>query len=145
MRLSDKVTIDKVEYEVLELTLRQIIDYFQNMSTRAEESSEEDKKSGVTTNSIDFFKSEIQTLLSIALEGDHKVEDFLDMAPSDMKKIYETFKKVNSVFFDIAAQMGITQAMEGFKSMILSEFSKLLVSSSSAAIKKSLTTASPTS
>ncbi len=139
MRERRKVTIGDKEYEVLELTLREIIVYFQELTGKAEDEEEQ------ATDTLDFFKSEIQTLLNLALEGDHKVDDFLEFTPSRLKKLYTTFKEANEVFFDTAEKMGLHKTLEGIINLIRSEFSDLLVSSSSTAIKKSLTTGTPTS
>lgn len=140
MRVRKEIKIGEAEYVVLELTLRQIIDYFQSLTTAAEKDAEEE-----TNDTLSFFKTEIHTLLNLALEGDHKVDDFLDFRPSELKEIYDSFKEVNEVFFDTAAQLGIAEVMDSMKSLIQSEFSDLLVSSSKAAITRSLTTGTPTS
>lgn len=141
MKVSNKVKIGEDEFVVLELTLRQIINFFQELTTTAEkEAGEEDTK-----DAMNFFQREIQTLLNLALEGDYKAEDFMDYRPSELKKLYEAFKEANKVFFDTAAQMGILEILDSVKDLLQSEFSDLLVSSSKAAIKKSSSTDSLTS
>jgi len=138
MRVRKTIKIDKDEYVIRELSLRQIIDYFQEL-TNADKEEEE------TTDTLGFFQKEIQALLDLALEGDYKVEDLIDLAPSELKLLYDEFKEVNKVFFDTAAQIGVTEVMEEIRLTIQSEFSGLLVNSSKAAITRSLTTDSPTS
>lgn len=141
MRVRKEIKIGEVGFVVLELTLRQIIDYFQSLTNAAEVDDAEEE----TNDTMSFFKTEIHTLLNLALEGDHKVDDFLDFRPSELKEIYDSFKEVNEVFFDTAAQLGIAEVLDSMKSLIQSEFSDLLVSSSKAAITRSLTTGTPTS
>ena len=142
MRVSKEIEIAEKKYVVRELTLREIINYFQALTNEAEKGKEKDE---TTTDTLAYFKGEIQTLLTLALEGDHKVEDFLDYTPSAIESLYEGFKDVNKVFFDTAAKVGIDNILTEVSSMIRTEFSNLLVSSSNAAIKKSLTMDSPTS
>lgn len=139
MRERKRITIEDKEYVVRELTLREIINYFQELIGSAEESETK------ATDTLTYFKGEIQTLLNLALEGNYKVEDFLDFTPSVLKKLYDTFKEANQVFFDTAATMGLQRTLQAIKDSIQLEFSDLLVSSSKAAIQKSLTTGTPTS
>jgi len=140
MRVRKEIEIAEKEYVVRELTLREIIDYFQELTNESNKGEEES-----TTDTLAYFKGEIQTLLTLALEGDHKVEDFLEFTPSAIQSLYEGFKDVNKVFFDTAAKVGIDNILTEVSSMIRTEFSNLLVNSSNAAIKKSLIMDSPTS
>lgn len=146
MRVRDTIKIGETEFVVLELTIRQIIDYFQELMTRAEsEDKNEEVVESEAKDTFNFFKGEIQVLIDLALEGDYKVEDFLDFRPSDLEDLYNKFKDVNKSFFDIAAKLGLQVLLQDLTKMIQKEFSVMLVSSSSAAIKKSLTTVTPTS
>ena len=61
MRVRKTIKIDKDEYVIRELSLRQIIDYFQEL-TNADKEEEE------TTDTLGFFQKEIQALLDLALE-----------------------------------------------------------------------------
>lgn len=141
MRVRKTIKIDKDEYVIRELTLREIIKYFQDLVNTAEK----DKDKVDTPDTLNFMKDEIQVLLNLALEGNYKVEDLMDLAPSELKLLYDEFKEVNKVFFDTAAQMGMAQAMGSVLHLIQSEFSALLVNSSKAAITRSSSTGSPTS
>ena len=133
MRVRETAKIDKTEYVVLELTIAEIIDFFENVTTV------DPKDLGDATEDAgkEFLLKELQVLLDLALEGNHKVEDFVGRAPSELKVIYDAFKKANKVFFDIAAQMGMEGILEGVKDSIQKDFSKVLASSSKAAIRKS--------
>lgn len=140
MIVNKRVTINEREYVLRELTIREIIDLFENTSTGANEVSDTE-----TADASTFMKGQIQRLLSLALEGNYKLEDFYDMRPSDVKEIYDAFKEANKVFFDIAAEMGMNKVLQEMKSLMQREFSAVLVSSSKAAIQKSSTTVTPTS
>lgn len=140
MRLRKTIKIDKDEYVICELTLRQIMDYFQELTTVKDKGEEEE-----TTDTLNFFEKEIQALLDLALEGSYKVDDFMDYSPSELKELYDGFKEVNKVFFDTAAQIGVTEVLDQIRTTIQSEFSGLLVNSSKAAIARSSNTDSPTS
>lgn len=145
MRLRKTIKIDETEFVVRELTIREIIDYFQNLTNKAESETIDEEQTGEATDTFKFFKDEIQVLLNLALESTHTVEDLIKMAPSELKKLYTTFEEVNEVFFGIAAQMGLQALLKDLKNQIRTEFLEVLVNSSSAAIKKSLITVTPTS
>lgn len=62
-----------------------------------------------------------------------KIDDFYDMAPSEIELIWSKFREVNSVFLKVSQQMGIEQLLGDFKVVVLQaiteDFSKLLVDS----------------
>ena len=141
MRVRVTAKIDKTDYVVQELTIAEIIDFFENVTNvdpkilgdEAEDAGKE------------FMMKELQVLLDLALEGDHKVEDFIPKAPSELKLIYDAFKEANKVFFDIAAQMGMDGVLQGVRDSIQEAFSGVLALSSKAAIARSLPMDTPTS
>jgi hypothetical protein len=60
---------------------------------------------------------------------DLKVEDMMDMAPSELKVVYDAFAEVNSVFFDTARAVGLETLLSELKSAITEDFSKVLAAS----------------
>lgn len=61
---------------------------------------------------------------------DLKLEDMRDMAPSDLKRVYEAFREVNAVFFDVARAAGLETLLAELKAAMQEDFSRLLVVSS---------------
>ena len=49
-----------------------------------------------------------------------------DMAPSELKKVWESFREVNAVFFDMVAKTGIVKEL---KSSILKDLTKIFADS----------------
>jgi len=49
-----------------------------------------------------------------------------DMAPSELKKVWESFREVNAVFFDLVAKTGIVKEL---KSSILKDLTKVFAAS----------------
>jgi len=147
MRQTKDVEIDKRVYTVRELTVKEIIGVFE----RHDESKkkEDTTDSTDTTGSIGFLKSELQEMLNLALEKgkegeEYTMDDFIDMAPSDLKLIYDTFKEVNKVFFDIARQLGAGGIVEDMIAQIRMSFSGVLAASLSRGMLESSTTDTPT-
>lgn len=102
-------------FEVYELTIRQIINLMQD-----EKISE-----NLTLNAFrEFFGETILPAVSNV-----KIEDLLDMAPSDIKVIWDKFQETNSVFFGAARQLGLEEIISNLRRAITEDFSKLLVPS----------------
>lgn len=151
MRQTKDVEIDKRVYTVRELTVKEIIGVFQRHDEKVlKEKEEEESTDGTdTTGSIGFLKSELQEMLNLALEKGKEGEvytmnDFIDMAPSDLKIIYDTFREVNEVFFDIARQLGAGKIVEDMIAQIRMSFSGVLASSLSRGMLESSNTDIPT-
>jgi hypothetical protein len=60
----------------------------------------------------DDFQRQIEELLPLAT--DLALEDMNDMAPSELKLLWEAFREVNSDFLALAGRLGISQALRGF-------------------------------
>ena len=55
-----------------------------------------------------------------------KLDEFLELAPSEIKQVYDAFLEVNAVFFgmlEVSGAMGIFREM---KQMMVDDFKKLL-------------------
>jgi hypothetical protein len=120
---------------VHELTVGQILDLF------------EDKDLG--GDGSDESGSDISSLMKVATRHLPKAtnltfEEMRDMAPSELKVVYDAFAEVNTVFFGIARSMGMDKMLIELKQAVIEDFSSLLVVSSKRAMSASLTTATPT-
>lgn len=145
-RRKEEVKIDGRSFVVQELTVGEIIDYYesaQNATKKPELANNPNTETDLNTTSINFFEKELQNFINLALEGEHNWKDFINFAPSDLEKLWDKFKEVNSTFFGIARSMGIDQALLELINQFRSEFLGVLVASSSRAIRESLTTDTP--
>lgn len=114
-RLSDNIEINDKKITVYELTVEEIINIGE--STKNFNQPE-----------LGEFKSLIEDNLGKAVTG-ITMDDLIKMTPSDIKKIYETFKEVNSTFFEVARSMGLTELLISLKQAVQKDFLKLLVGS----------------
>lgn len=147
MRVRKEVKIDEKEFVVRELTIREIIDFFQSAmdNARKAEAKEGEEKSASDTEAIDWLKEEMESLMKLALEGNHSIDELYSMAPSELKKLYNAFEEANQVFFDIAARTGVVRILEALKDSIMSDFSGVLANSLKQGMgRKSLTMGTPT-
>jgi hypothetical protein len=121
MRLKKTVEIDDQKYVVRELTIRQIIDLFNDLKEPDESSP------NTQLGDLGFLKNEADKLLNLAFEGEkYSFDDFIEFAPSEVKELYDAFKEVNSVFFHIAREVGLEQLLTELKTVIKRDFSELL-------------------
>ncbi len=120
-----EVKVGDTKFVVRELTVQDILDFFESSKIANAPSNSDAAEKGV-----DLFKDEIQSLVDIGLKGDHKIEDFTSMRPSDIKQIWDAFKEANEVFFEIARQLGMEKILDELKNSITKTFSDLLVYSS---------------
>lgn len=151
MRQTKDVEIDKRVYTVRELTVKEIIGVFERHDESVLKKKEESTDAGDTdtTGSIGFLKSELQEMLNLALEKgkegeEYTMDHFIDFAPSDLKLLYDTFREVNQVFFDIARQLGAGKIVEDMIAQIRISFSGVLATSLSRGMSESLITDTPT-
>ena len=86
MRIRKPIKIDEYEFVVRELTVKEIINLFQEVTNNA--ANLEVDSEGEDTSGIGFFKGELKRFISLALEGEHDVDVFYEMAPSDIDKLY---------------------------------------------------------
>jgi len=129
----------KEDVVIQELTVRQIVDLVDNDNLFA--MTKGDK--GLVGNLKEAIDSHFLELCT-----NIKTKDFLDMAPSDVKEIWDAFKEVNSVFFDMARQAGLMEVVNKIKDDVVAtikeDFSKLPVGLLKQATSESLTTDTPT-
>lgn len=115
-RMHKTIEIEGKSVTVHELTARQIIGLLNDdaLGDRGELSA---------TNILAFA----QRHLSHAT--DLKTDEMLEMAPSELRLIYDAFAEVNAVFFDTARAVGLETLLSELKSALVEDFSKLLVGS----------------
>lgn len=117
MRKQEPVKIDKKEIMVKELTVREILEIAELKNVKSAKGEE---------LSLTMFKKEFSNYLPKAVTG-IKLDEMLDLAPSELKEIYDKFKEVNGVFFDVARAAGLTALLDQIKTAVQKDFLKLLV------------------
>lgn len=113
MRREREVEIDNKKIKVFELTVKDILEILG-------ESGEKEGTQG-SADQIEDLKSLVEKHLTKATDA--KLEDFREMAPSDIKTVFDAFKEVNSVFFEMAQRAGLGAILEEVKSALLKDFS----------------------
>jgi len=126
MRKHKTLKIDDREITVKELRVKDIIELF----GEAGESSD-------VMSKIEYFLPRFTDGIT--------VEELKEMAPSEIKSIYDTFREVNEVFFVLALGMGLAGAIEEIKQSIRREFSGALAGSLSQGMLPPLNTDTPIS
>lgn len=103
-------------FVVNELTIRQIIDLMQD------ERLSEDK---ITLNDFkEYFGNTVLPSFS-----NITFDDLIEMAPSELKTIWEKFQEVNSVFFEVARSLGLEKILEDLRRAIIEDSLNLLAPS----------------
>jgi len=144
----------KKDFAVKELTLQQIIDLSQKNPLFAADTSgntelagnhtgndpEQHKKSeslpkGINPNAekglleqlsgdfVDFSKAAKEV---VGLSCDFQMEDLLELAPSDIKQVFDGWKEVNQTFLHFLEKMGILEAVMAIIKGAISDFSEML-------------------
>ena len=109
-RKTQAVTINDKEIIVKELSVRQVLGLFES-------------DAGTTGPTLPALLGKFQELLPIATGM--SVEELSDMTPSELLVVYNVFKEVNSVFFGLMANLGITQILAEIKASTVQSFSGL--------------------
>jgi predicted RNase H-like nuclease (RuvC/YqgF family) len=114
MRLKKTFDIEghKKKFEVNELTVKEIIDL--------------SKDKAIDKLSVDALKELFQTRL-LPLCSNIELDDLIEMAPSELKIIWDNFEEVNKTFFELARNAGIGQTLGELKKAIIADFSSLAV------------------
>lgn len=79
------------------------------------------QESGSSELSIETLKGALDNNLSMVVEG-LTTEELLELAPSDIQKLFEAFKEVNSSFLVIAREVGLIQMLSDLKATIKESF-----------------------
>lgn len=124
MRNSKSIEIDEKKITVYELTVKEIIEIGETKSVKEGAAELKD------------FKGIFEDYIPKALSG-VALDDLIQMAPSDLKEIYGTFREVNATFFEVARSLGMTELLNQLTLAIQKDFLKLLVGSFSTDIETS--------
>lgn len=114
-RQISSITIGDQTYEVRELTVRQIMDILQDESLTGQGSTLAEVKDGIDRH--------------LNKATDLSVERMMYMAPSEIKQVYDKFKEVNSVFFEVARSVGLEGLLTELKKQISEDFGKFVAAS----------------
>jgi len=135
-RKREVVKIDDKEYTIKELTVEEIINissgsvFFSGLlkddGVGKQDESEKDKKKSDLLDNMDIVT--IMSDLNRVMETccDFKSKDLVKLAPSQIREIYNGFKKVNSDFLSCLKALGVAEAFINIKDAALSRFSKTL-------------------
>lgn len=117
MRKTETFEIEGYEKKVIvnELTIKQIISLME--------------KDVLGDASLDHLRSQFEETI-LPMCTNLKLDDLLEMAPSDVKHIWGKFREINEAFFEMARDAGLLNLVSGIKEAIIADFSKLAVSSS---------------
>lgn len=126
MRKHKTLKIDDKEITVKELRVKDVIDIF----------GDTNRDTGLFDKAKEFLPRFTDNLT---------LDDLIAMAPSEIKTVYDDFKEVNAVFFDVAREMGLNNVLQELKASIQREFSGTLAASLRQAIPAPLTTDTPSS
>lgn len=112
MRQSKEITIDNKKVTIYELSVRKIKQLWKDATDTSPE-----------TGNILIFSNE-QILRDHWDECVHglKLEETEDMAPSELKLIYDGFKEVNAIFLDLVQKLeGVNPFLKGLSEAIMND------------------------
>lgn len=102
------IKIDEKEIIVNELSVKDLLSLF----------DESDPEKG-----IEGFLGQVDEFLPRATDA--KLDELKQMAPSELKLLYDAFKEVNAVFFDVARFLGLGSLLTQIKSSLVKDFGGL--------------------
>lgn len=134
------VKIDDKEYILKELTIEQIIGifdgstFFSNTLKGTADSDENnsepenitngEKQDGSILSEIESISKDLNRIMEISCN--FKINDLKKLTPSEIRKIYNAFREVNSDFFVFLEKMGVAEALTNLKDAAVIHFSKML-------------------
>lgn len=132
MRLRATVKIDKKEYTVKELTVREIIDLISNY----ESNDDKPNPSAAGAKALLGITPFVEKIIALSIEG-AELKDLFELAPSELAMIYEEFKEINSYFFEAAQRLELGKQVEMIVKEILKDFSQYALSLSKQVMQES--------
>lgn len=109
------------EFLIKELTVAEIMAFLdQAPSTEATPPGDQDMVTGLM--------AQVDDVLEIAIPG-LKADALTSWAPSELAKLYDGFREVNSVFFSIAQRLGLNNLLTEVEQAIAKDFSALFAGS----------------
>lgn len=125
MKKSETIEINEKQYSISELTIRQIIEIVQNGQVEKSLALlSTDNKEFSLSQIFNSFLEEIRVIVNKCCS--FTVEDLEDLAPSEIKELFECFKRVNSDFLSVLRETGIVVALSSIKERMVVDFSKVL-------------------
>lgn len=126
MRKQDTLELEQegaepIKITVKELTVKQVLSTFD----RWKDAKEDEGFKGLL--------EDVRGLFDLSISG-IQFKELENLAPSEIQQIYDKFKEVNSVFFDLADSMGLNDLLKELASGIKKDFSKLFAGSLSGVI-----------
>lgn len=116
MRKRSVVKIDKQEYTIKELTVKEIIEI---LSTT--QFGDEEPKTQV--ESLFGFGNFIDKIINVGFEGGINREALIELAPSELNEIYLAFKDANSHFFVAAQYLKLGEVLQQMTQNFIKDFS----------------------
>lgn len=126
MKKRKTIEIDGKEFELSELTVKQIIDIFDN--SKFVIGLNELTNSDNISLSIVRSANEINNLLAQC--ANFRIEDLMDLTPSEIKLVFDVFKEVNSDFLSILESLGMIETFQRILKEGRTNFLEHVVSSS---------------
>jgi len=121
MREVQTVELGDVKLEVKELTVAQILQFYDDFSKM-------DDVDSIKDGTKDYLRKIYD--LSIGSEQ-FTFDDMMEkLTPSEIKQIFEAFKGANKVFFEVSQSLGIMSALEGLVAEIRKDFIQIFADSS---------------
>ncbi|KKM00924.1 hypothetical protein LCGC14_1799580 [marine sediment metagenome] len=129
VRLRQVLHIGDKEITVLELTVGDIIDLGYLVTGQMAPDADEADGAGAGNKdaagedlfSIGGIQKLLEQHLELGVQG-AKLEDLRRMAPSELKVLYEAFKEVNTVFFEVAQQVGLKDLLRTLQETVRKDF-----------------------
>ena len=131
MRKRETVKIDNKEFTIKELTVKDII-RISSESSFLSGAVGGNKNDGALTEDIGTIIADFDKVLDSCC--DFTSEDLKELAPSEIRILYDAFKVVNSDFLFSLKALGIAEALENIKDATINGFSKTLVTLSNRAM-----------
>ncbi|MDX9788890.1 MAG: hypothetical protein RBT11_19090 [Desulfobacterales bacterium] len=116
MRKHKIIKLDEKEITVKELRVKDIIEIL--------ESADGNAAAGIKELLIGHLPKVV----------DLKLEDIIEMAPSELQTIWDAAKEVNAAFFDVARAMGAEKILSELKASLEKSFSGIVADSLKLAI-----------
>jgi len=116
---------NKKTVTVKELTVSQVLSVFNRFAKPEEEA-----------RGVEDMLAEAKELFSMSIEG-LQWEELKDFTPSELKMLYDKFREVNAVFFDVARSLGIEEALGEITRALRNDFISIFAASSKEATRTS--------
>jgi len=121
LRVKQELEIGDFKIVVKELTVAEILDLIGG-------------KELPEISDLMSFIAYMEDLLPLFLDG-ISIEEMRTLPPSQVKKIYESFREVNQVFFDLAQAAGLGKLMDSIKDAVVKDFLQIAADSLQQAMK----------